>query len=227
MTYFKLNVELNNAQELQELKKSVEIFTTFENQVQQNLFGSCFNKYGNSRLAVQLNFIDDTRGQEATLTIARDLKANGRIQNHDSNMVEWREDAFVLQAHEIGTACTVELKTQLDSHPYAYQKFQSKHDGFMKHFISLLLRYCGYQLPSVWAMERDTGVLREEIAGIAYACAQRYKERMPDNPTPSFVERFIHAFLNCSTNPSTEEQVLNFLVTQQLWKQIADSWRGI
>jgi hypothetical protein len=69
---------------------------------------------------------------------------------------------------------------------------------------------------------RNSPVTDEQIVGLTEASSRLLLEGIRRRPTSSFMERLLHAFINC-TLQHVEQQTINTLFCFLAWKAVADS----
>lgn len=247
MTYKYFEIEFHRVKELFDLEKPIEVFGIFMGALGENIQGAHFNKYyepphnPHPRIAVRLDFEDEDIVREIVLRVAKELEEREEIRYYDKELKDCVEPDFVLRAHEIGTACALELKNWMAENQDVYRSFRTdprRKAGFMTQLISLLLEQTGLQATVAWSILRESPTyekdeLRDEerVVNLARTCAIECREGLKElekRLMPDFLERLVHAFYNCTytlvdTQVNTEGQVLSWFRTSLLWKHIGNS----
>jgi hypothetical protein len=149
-----------------------------------------------------------------------------RIASFSGQSQVWTEPEFVQTAHDTGTELAIEFVSELrENHPLL-EKFKQKPDWFLFHYLLLTLQKSNFNIPSVWGDMRESLISDEEIGRLTHASAKILLTAITETPpTPSFLERVIHTFQNCTTQQH-EQQIANRFFVFLLWKQMSDSWKN-
>jgi len=225
MPYKYIDVEVSS-KDFTDLKRTIDIFAKFIEALSGKIKSCNFNRYGKTRLSIRINS-DESGIEKMVLSKAQELQRVGEIINFTREVKDWREPEFVVNAHELGTACAQELRRLFECNSNVYQAFQGRRDHFMGHFVLSMLNHAGFNITPIWSILRETP-LREEITEkfeeMTNQCARIIKERLTEPPGASFLERFVHSFINC-TAPDTEGVVMTWLLHASLWELIGDTWK--
>lgn len=233
MKYFVLEVELHDADKLHDLIGPIEIFNSFVEALGNDVIGSNFNKYYNPnlaydrpRIAVRANVNDEVKAKEVILGVAHDLKKSSKIRDYKEELTIWAEPTFVIEAHELGTKCVVELKNCLSKNPKLSNIFEQKKGNFLFQFACMLLEQLKFQPFITWDIRRNFPVkgqgLESELKQIVGACAETCKLQKPCFKSADFLQRFTHAFFNCAGQEG-ESIFINAVLFSLPYKLIFDS----
>lgn len=171
-----------------------------------------------------MNFInaEQANAWRTIQNTAEQLLTSNKIRWWNNRPETWNEPSFVVKAHEIATNCAIEFKEQLDLNDLTYQKLMGNPDEFMWIFAVSLLKHSRFNPYVAWTYLRSS--IPTDIDDIANVCSQILLNAIGNlRPKPDFVERFIHAFFNCTI--SSEQKLLNILGASQIFNKIVDSWQ--
>jgi len=226
--YFDVEVKLET---LWDIKEVVNIYLDLISSYDKNeLIGHNFNKYyekegAKPRISVRLN-LNMSELEKVVVKKAEELVNLGKIVEFDRNLHAWNEPEFVAKAHEIGTACTLRLKELMDRNPEIYKKFLTRKPQFMVHLASLTLNKIGFDFHIIWALLRDSPVKTAEIDSIAEELAKVFLATTEDDDINSdYLERFVHAFFNCSESSNSDRLFYDWAITSQFWNALAKSYK--
>ena len=192
---------------------------------QRNLLGYNFNRYyspqsgiPNPRIDLRLNLAND----ESLASIRGCLEGfvrDGRITHFSAEPQPWKEPEFVVEAHEVATACALQFVDGVRDSDVLMGALTANATEFMLHFFTLLFDSIGLHPYVVW------GILRtqppEGLTQVVQSCAAllepvfRRQTRRAD-----FLERFMHLLPNCTVS-GTDIGVVNALLVSQFYKTLA------
>lgn len=230
MPYKYFNVELHRLEQLSDLSFPINLFVRYVTELGDRILGYNFNKYyqppNNPHPTISLRFNVIKPVEQIVLDLSQRLRESGDIRYYDKELHDWSEPDFVVRAHEIGTLCAIELKNRIDASSDLLRKFQSKPVEFMIYHVYEMLRSIGFGVEIIWSLLRLSPVREDEIVTITQSCAEIFNSNIGElEVTPSFMERFIHAFFNC-TFSKAESAFKGWLNESQFWKEIVDSYEG-
>ena len=243
MPYKYLNLEFHRREDLYDLEKSIDVFTTFVEALGENIKGANFNKYDPTRLQVRFDVKDEKTeiAKSIVFDVAKGLQEKRNVKEYDKELTDWIEPYFVILGHEVGAACALELRNWMKQNPVIYEHLQKdprKKVGFMAQLLHLIFQRVGFSAPLMWGILRESPTYNkdalthaEQINCLVEACIAKLEKTLKNiakEHIPDFFERFVHAFFNCIfTNAGTyvklsiEGQVLSYLLTSLLWRHIA------
>lgn len=230
MPYRYFNIELHHLEQLFDLSFPINLFERYVTELGDRISGHNFNKYyqppSNPHPTLSLRFNVIKPVEQTILDLSQRLRESGDIRYYDSELHDWSEPDFVVRAHEIGTLSAIELKNGIEASSDLMGKLQSKPVEFTVYFVSEMLRSIGFDVKILWSLLRLSPVREDEIAAITHSCAEIFNRNIGEiEVTPSFMERFIHAFFNC-TFSRAESAFRSWLNESQFWKGIVDSYEG-
>jgi hypothetical protein len=230
MTYLSIELEFNSPEQLNDLAIPIDTFRSFIKALGRNIVGN-FNKYYapeqgfvHPQIAVRVNVDNEIKAQKVILKIARNLKEQGKIRHYNKELEPWNEPPFVVKAHELGTACAIEFKDQLRKNSKLIETFRTNRVNFLFEFVYVLLKQLQFEPFITWDIKRNFPLPESNLLGIAAPCAQIYRQRSQDFESPDFLERFVHAFLNC-VGQEAENIFRNAVLISQVYKLTFDSRR--
>lgn len=227
MPYKYFNVELHRLEQLSDLSFPINLFLRYVRELGNRILGYNFNKYyqppSNPHPTISLRFNEIKPVEQIVLDLSQRLRESGDIRNFDRELHDWSEPDFVIRAHELGTLCAIELKNGIEASRDLLQKFQSKPDEFMVYYVYEMLKSTGFDVKIIWSLSRLSPIREEDIVTITQSCAKIFTNDIGEiELTPSFMERFLHAFFNC-TFSRAENEFKGWLNESQFWQEIVDS----
>lgn len=229
MTYLNLEVEFHSLEDFASLVVPIDIFRSFMVALGDNSIGGNFNKYYDPqrgmvhpRIAVRVNVKDEVKAKEIMLNVAQNLCEEGKIRHYENQLSFWTEPEFVVNAHELGTACATELRDRLLTDPELSKIIEQDRRNFLFEFVYVLLKQLGFRPFITWSLKRSFPVPEGNLVEIAAHCAQICRQKSGSFDSPDSLERFIHAFLNC-VGQEAEGIFLNAILSSQLYQFIFDS----
>lgn len=199
MGYYQINLY---TQHFQDWHRSFEILSSFLEASKQGwIKGYSFNRYSGDRpraqLRVRFNFVDDDKGKERIEKIIDDMVSKDMIIGKD----EWRNfihSHSVIRATETATKCAFSFKNWMDRNPQAFKYYAQSVESrirFMARYLMILLQQLEFR---TYLEEYPIGPnFMELIRDCATYCADEIRDDFQHDLDITFLERFIHHFLNC------------------------------
>lgn len=229
MAYLSIKVEFHTFQQFDDIAFPIDTFRSFIEALGNSVKGSNFNKYYDPqrgdihpRIAVRINVDDETEAREAILKIARNLKERGVIRHYEEQLKPWTEPPFVVKAHELGTACAIELRDKLLKNSKMLEVFRKNRGNFLSEFVYVLLGRLGFQPFITWNIKGRFPLPESALTEVADSCAQIYHRQSQDFESPDFLNQFIHAFFNC-VGLEAESIFYDSIIISQVYKSVFDS----
>jgi hypothetical protein len=230
--YYSVDVYFNSAKDVSDLLLPIKIYSRLVEAVRPHTIASNFNKYWGPTQKPKIDFRIMTSNLTEVRSTVRlrslEFQTDLLISGHGNEFNEWIEPEFVQRAHEIGSQLAVVLANGLESDRHLSSKFaqQDKQSGFLMHYILDSMNKAGFRLTTIWSAKRDLSPVTDaEIGSLTDNGAHVLAEGIKAKPSPSFIERFLHAFMNC-TIQEHERSVFNYILTAVLFNHIGESWRG-
>ena len=236
MSYVFVELELNLV-DFHNLFKVVELYSEMINAVpKENVLGGNFNKYWNlnaveadptseeifPHISVRFNLKDIEACRTQIIEKADELVRSRRTRFHGT-LKEWHEPEFVVRAHELGTRCCLVTSTQLQKEQL-YEYLKRDREKFLLHLLSEMLRGAGLKVSIPWTYVRPRqGEPPVELRECAGLLAKEIEQSKGMIHNPDFLERFLHAFLNCLGFSGVEGRFLNLLMIGRAWNDLATS----
>ena len=229
MGYLSLEVEFHDLGDFGALVVPIDVFRCFVEALGENLIAANFNKYYDPQrgmvhpqIAVRVNVKNKVKAKEILVKAAESLREQGKIRHYGERPSPWNEPAFVVKAHELGTQCVLQFRDQLSRNSFLVEAFNSNRGNLLFEFIYVLLMRLGFQPFITWDLKRNFPLPENDLVEIAESCAQIYRQQAQGLESPDFVERFIHAFLNCA-GQEAERIFLNAILRSECYRLIFDS----
>lgn len=231
MTYLSIELEFHTPVQLNDLAIPIDTFRSFIEALGSNVRGGNFNKYydpgqgvTHPQIAVRADVDNEIEAQEVILNVAHNLKEQEKIRHYDKQLGRWSEPPFVVKAHELGTTCAIEFKDQILKNSKLVETFKNNRGNFLFEFVYVLLRQLEFQLFITWDRRRLFPFPERDLTQVIAPCVQTYRQQSQGFESPDFLERFIHAFLNC-VGQEAEPIFLNAVLSSQVYKFIFNSRR--
>lgn len=231
MTYLSTDIEFDTLQQFNDLAIPIDTFRSFVEALGSNVRAGNFNKYydpaqgiTHPQIAVRVDVDNEIGAQEVILKVARNLKEQGKIRHYYEQLSPWSEPPFVVKAHELGTACAIAFKDQILKNSKLVETFKNNRGNFLFEFVYMLLKQLEFQPFITWDRRRIFPLPESNLTEVIAPCAQTYRRQSQGFESPDFLERFIHAFLNC-VGQEAETIFLTAVLSSQAYKLIFNSRR--
>jgi len=230
MSYVCIDLEFENPDDLCDLTKRKQLYLEIVNAVpKQNLLGSNFNGYWDPEsrelhphISFRLRLKDVEASRPDILKKGDQLVSSGRIRFH-GKLKEWPEPEFVAKAHELGTECFLIMLDELEKTSELAEFLNRNYTEFTLHSLPEMLKRIGFKFNIPWTYLRSKPTLQLEEAAARLA---ELLKRTGEGINPDFLERFLHAFLNCFGFSGFEDKFLLLLMKGRAWRDLAYSRQG-
>lgn len=244
MSYQQLNLYVEK-NDFENIKKTIDLAVCIPSRLKDDLEGWAFSKYseGGPRIAVRLNFKREEDMKKAE-DLAEELKKSGRIQKYDWQPEGWGGPDFVIKAAEIATECSCKFRELLEKYPVINDTLTKEIAQDTKRPISFLYCLLSSLLDTlanvtiIWEYQRWSRIPYEKVKKMTAGWITS-KPSISDEQYPSFLERFVHHFLNCigmreilfikETGGEKKEkrihiegEVTAYLLFSKLWSTLAE-----
>lgn len=235
MTYVFVELELNLA-DYHNLSTVMELYSTIVGAVRaEDLVSSNFNKYWSPdswkanplseeifpRISVRVDVKDMEAAKASILGKADELVRTGRVRHHGT-VKDWNEPDLVVRAHELGTNWAVIMAGELRKDGLR-EYLQQNREKFLLHLLLEALGQAGLKASIPWTYLRpQPGEPPVEVKEAAILLGEEFRRAGEEvRGDPDFLERFLHAFLNCMGFSGFEGTFLNLVMTGRGWGELA------
>lgn len=224
MIYQSISLEFHRIEQLFDLVLSIDIYKQFQTELDSYIQSSNFNKYydpqgGNIHPHIEFRFLVEERINEQINSISSSLDRT-IIRYVDPEIREWIEPDFVVKAHEAGSMLAVLLVDYLRENASLRDGIGNKWNDFIAYFMVKLLISMGYNLEIIWGQLRSPPVPNDQMDELlTHVNLHLETEISKEDLTPHFLERFTHAFFNC-TLQSAEPLFRSWVSEYLFWKNL-------